>query len=211
MRPEREARFREVINKRQRDLTIILENVHDQHNIGAALRSCDSVGIREIFVLYSEVGLNVKNITLGKRTSAGSRKWVDVHFYTDIEACFAHVRQQYPLVLSTHLSDDAKSLYDLNLTQPIALLFGNEKEGLSEEVLKHSDGNFIIPQIGMTRSLNVSVAVAVSVYEAFRQRNEIGLYDGKALSPAEQEGLFEEFHKRHVGKEKRKKIQRTND
>ncbi len=211
MNPQREARFRKVIQHRQRDLTIILENVHDQHNIGAAMRSCDSVGIREIFVLYSEVGLNVKNITLGKRTSAGSRKWVDVHFYTDIEACFAHVRQQYPLILTTHLSEDARSLYDLDLTQPIALLFGNEKDGVSEEVLKHTDGNFLIPQMGMTQSLNVSVAVAVSVYEAYRQRKNVGLYEGNALTKVEQEAMYQEFLERHKNKAQNKYIDRIND
>lgn len=206
MTEERIKRFKEVASRRQPNLTVILENVHDQHNIGAVLRSADSVGMKEIFVLYSEPELSIKNIVLGKRTSSGARKWVDVHFYTDLKACFEHVRSNYDLILSTHLEGEPKSIYDLDLTQSVALLFGNEHDGVSEEALKHSDGNFIIPQMGMVQSLNISVACAVTLYEAFRQRLEKGFYhDNKPLPEIEQQALFEEYVKRHESKATRKK------
>ena len=179
-------------------MTVILENVHDQHNIGAVLRSCDSVGVREIFVLYSQPDIETKNLVLGKRTSAGTRKWVDVHFYKDTQACFKHIREKYDLILATHLAQDAKSLYELDLTQSVALLFGNEHDGLSTEALSYADGNFIIPQQGMVRSLNISVACAVSLYEAYRQRAEKGFYGGEnPLALSERESLFVEYQKRH--------------
>ena len=88
MTPEREEKFEKVVAQRQFDLTVILENVHDPHNIGAVLRSCDSVGIREIFVLYTDDKLTEEKLTIGKKSSSGARKWVDVHYFTDVEKCF---------------------------------------------------------------------------------------------------------------------------
>lgn len=198
MKPEREKRLRDVAFSRQPDLTVILENVHDQHNIGAVLRSCDSIGIKEIFVLYSEPDIQIKNVKLGKRTSAGTRKWVDVHFYTDTDACFEHVRTRYDRILATHLDEEARSLYDLDLTQSTALLFGNEHAGISEKALALADGNFIIPQCGMVQSLNISVACAVTLYEAYRQRDTKGYYgDNNPAETAEQEALFKDYIRRH--------------
>lgn len=198
MKPEREKRLRDVAYRRQPDLTVILENVHDQHNIGAVLRSCDSVGIREIFVLYSEPDITIKNVKLGKRTSAGTRKWVDVHFFTDTAACFEQVRARYDRILATHLDQEAKSLYELDLTQSTALLFGNEHEGISAEALAHADANFIIPQCGMARSLNISVACAVTLYEAYRQRNTRDFYgEQNPASIDEREALFADYARRH--------------
>lgn len=212
MTPERKAKFERVVVQRQLDLTVILENVHDIHNIGAVLRTCDSIGIAEIFVLYTEPQLNEDRLQLGKRSSSGARKWVDVNYYTDVEACFKHVREKYNLVLSTHLSKDARDLYELDLTQSVALLFGNEHGGISEEVLAYSDGNFIIPQMGMVQSLNISVACAVSLYEASRQRRLKGFYyrDKHNLNSAKS-SLLEEYIRRHESREDRHSTPRLND
>jgi len=168
---ERLQRLTEVAYNRQQDLTVILENVHDPHNIGAILRTCDSVGIHEIFVIYTEERLTAEgNIEPGKTSSSGSDKWVKVNLFRDVETCFEAVRKSYDKILATALSKDAKDLYDLNLSSSLALLFGNEAVGLSEKAISNADGNFNIPQIGFVKSLNISVACAVSVYEAYRQR-----------------------------------------
>ena len=176
MRAERIERIKQTVANRQMDLTVILENVHDPHNIAAVLRTCDSIGIREIFVLYSDA-TPVENLVLGKKSSAGARKWVDIHFYQDTKACFEHVKSKYDNIFSTHLSADAVSLYDLELKGSVALLFGNEHDGCTKEALSYSNGNFIIPQHGMVRSLNISVACAISLYEAQRQRLTANKYD----------------------------------
>jgi len=198
MNERRAAKFRAVARKRQLNLTIILENVLDMHNIGAVLRSCDSVGIHEIFVLQTEEGLQHDNLVVGKRTSMGTRKWVHSHYYTDRKACFEHVRQIADTVWSTHLSEDAHALYELDLTQPVALLFGNERDGISEETLAYTDGNFLIPQMGMAESLNISVACAVSLYEAYRQRQKKGFYsENIQTTPAEQQAILDFYHERH--------------
>jgi len=192
--PERAAKFRRVVARRQPNLTVILENVHDPHNIGAVLRSCDSVGIREIFVLYTESHLNEERLHLSKNTAAGALKWVDVHLYRDRAACFEHVRAGYDKILSTRLTDQAAEIYDLDLTASVALLFGNEHAGISAESHEFADGNFIIPQVGMVESLNISVACAVTLYEAFRQRRQKGFYgENPLLSEAEQAALFDAY------------------
>lgn len=207
MEEKREKRFKEVIHRRQPNITVILENVHDQHNIGAVLRTCDSIGIMEVYVLQSRDDFKVSNITLGKRTSAGARKWVDVHLYNDLEKCFQHIRSKYDKIYATHLDADAKNLHDLNLSESVALLFGNERDGVSKEALAHCDGNFIIPQMGFIKSLNISVACAVTLYEAFRQRDVKGMYtDNPALNPEQQAALFEDYKIRHEEQVKNKKI-----
>lgn len=199
MKQRRLEKFKQVVARRQPDLTVILENVWDSHNVGAVLRSCDSVGIKEIFVLNTEEKLvDRQKLVVGKRTSGGTSKWVDVNFYTDAEACFKEVKEKYKRVLATHLNEEAKSLYELELTEPVALLFGNEMLGITEPVLKMCDGNFIIPQVGMAESLNISVACALSVYEAYRQRSVKGFYDENLkMSPAQQEPLLKDYVERH--------------
>jgi len=198
MNKRRAAKFQAVAKRRQLNLTIVLENVLDQHNIGAVLRSCDSVGIHEIFVLQTEEGLQHDHLAVGKRTSSGTRKWVRIHYYTDRESCFQHVRQIADTVWSTQLSEDARSLYELDLTQSVALLFGNERDGLSEETLAYSNGNFLIPQAGMVESLNISVACAVSLYEAYRQRHAEGFYTHSIqITAAQQQALLDFYYERN--------------
>ncbi len=197
-RKARKEKFEKVVAQRQLDLTVVLENVHDPHNIGAVLRSCDSVGIHEIFILYTNSELTEKNLTAGKSSSSGARKWVDVHYFTDVKKCFKEIKKRYKTVLCTHLSQDAIGLYDLDLTQSVALFFGNEHDGVSEEALKHCDGNFMIPQMGMVKSLNISVACAVSLYEAARQRMKKGNYKSNiSENETQRMELLADYIKRH--------------
>src|SRR5688500_16488005 len=173
MTPERSQKIKQVLAKRQNDLTVVLENVFDPHNISAVMRSCDAVGIQDIFVLNTRIPRHKK---WGARSSSSAAKWLTIHQYTDAAECFAVLRQQYQRILTTHLSHDAVSLYDCDLTGKLALVFGNEHSGVSDEIRKLADGNFIIPQVGMIRSLNISVACAVTLYEAFRQKKSAGQY-----------------------------------
>ncbi len=199
MNERRKEKFRWVADRRQPDLTVILENVTDQHNIGAVLRSCDAVGIREIFVLNTEPHLQTKTIVIGKRTSMGTRKWVDVHYFIDVDKCFDYVRKKYGRIIGTHLGSTSRKLHSLQLDEPTALLFGNEHSGLSQACLQRIDGNFSIPQVGMADSLNVSVACAVTLYEAFRQRDLAGFYDEPfRMSSEERESLYGHYLAKHA-------------
>ncbi|MFM7401415.1 MAG: TrmH family RNA methyltransferase, partial [Bacteroidota bacterium] len=145
MNISREQKIRSVIRQSQPDLTIILENIFDPLNISAALRSCDAVGVREVFVVYTRKYLDKRGLRLGKRTSGGAFKWTDVYLFENLEECFSRVRTRYGRILSTGLGSESQSLYALDLTQPTALLFGNEDEGVSEEAIAMCDGNFNIP------------------------------------------------------------------
>lgn len=180
--------------RRQGNLTVILENIVDPHNVGAVLRSCDAVGIHEIYLLFTENSLNQNEFTIGKRASAGARKWVDINVFTDIEECFGVVKDKYEKVYSTHLDNDSVSLHELNLCDSMALMFGNERDGLSQEALSYSDGNFIIPMMGMSQSLNLSVACAVTLFEAQRQRLDKKMYSENHPWPLEKrEALFQDY------------------
>lgn len=182
MTEERRQRIETVLAKRQNDITIVLENVFDPHNISAVMRSCDAVGVQEIYVLNTKIPRHKK---WGERSSSSAAKWLTIHQFENAEDCFAELRMKYSSILTTHLSSDAVSLYKMNLTQRIALVFGNEHSGVSDEIRAMADGNFIIPQVGMIRSLNISVACAVTLYEAYRQKEAAGHYDDQKLSATE--------------------------
>ncbi|NTS43366.1 RNA methyltransferase [Flavisolibacter sp. BT320] len=179
MTPQRLQRLQSVLAHRQGNLTVVLENVFDPHNVSAVMRSCDAVGVQEIYVLNTKIPRHKK---WGTRSSSSAAKWVTVHQFEDLEACVAAIRENYSRLLTTHLSTDAVSLYEMDLTSSVALVFGNEHGGVSEALRQRADGNFIIPQVGMIRSLNISVACAVTLYEAYRQKMAAGQYVKQSLS-----------------------------
>ncbi len=186
MTPERIERLETVLNKRQPDLTVVLENVFDPHNISAVMRTCDAVGIQEIYILNHKIPPHRK---WGAKSSSSAAKWLTIHQFTDAGECFAAIRKIYKKIYTTHLSSDAVSLHELDLTEPVALVFGNEHSGVSEEIIAMADGNFIIPQVGIIKSLNISVACAVTLYEAFRQKNNAGHYNAVKLQGGQLETL----------------------
>jgi tRNA (guanosine-2'-O-)-methyltransferase len=179
MTPEREGRIFSVLNRRQNDLTVVLENVFDPHNISAVMRTCDAVGIQEVYVLNTKIPRHKK---WGSRSSSSAAKWLTIHQFSDATECFNALRKNYATIIATHLGSSSPTLHDINFTQPVALVFGNEHSGVSEEVLSLTDGNFMIPQVGMIQSLNISVACAVTLYEAFRQKRVAGHYKERKLS-----------------------------
>jgi tRNA (guanosine-2'-O-)-methyltransferase len=170
----RTAKIIRVLEKRQLDLTVVLENVHDPHNVSAVLRTCDSVGIFEVYLVYHS---GQKFPDLSKRSSASAVKWVNLNFYDNIQDCYSTLKGKGFKIYTTALTKESVSIYSLDLTQKVALVFGNEHTGVSDEAVMLADGNFKIPQVGMVESLNISVACAVSLYEAFRQRFSKGMYD----------------------------------
>jgi tRNA (guanosine-2'-O-)-methyltransferase len=180
MTSERRDKLLAVLNKRQNDLTVVLENVFDPHNISAVMRTCDAVGVQEIYVLNTKIPRHKK---WGARSSSSAAKWLTIHQFENADVCFRTLRKKYSKILTTHLSSDATGLYTIDFTQPIALVFGNEHSGVSEEIRNMADGNFIIPQAGIIRSLNISVACAVTLYEAYRQKKLAGHYDYQKLDP----------------------------
>jgi tRNA (guanosine-2'-O-)-methyltransferase len=180
--PKRLEKLTKVLQKRQPNLTIILENINDKHNLAACLRSCDAVGVSDVYILYHGEQPIRK---LGKNAAASATKWLNIHRYNDVDKCFTDIRSKGLKIFTTALGEKSVSLYDLDLTEGVALCFGNEHAGVSAEALALADGNFNIPQAGMIQSLNISVACAVSLYEAYRQRNDAKFYDSLQYSESE--------------------------
>ena len=190
MTPERREKLQTVLSKRQNDITIVLENVFDPHNISAVMRTCDAVGVQELYVLNTKIPRHKK---WGAKSSSSAAKWLTVYQFENAEECFSELRKKYSKILTTHLSSNAVNLYEIDLTQPVALVFGNEHSGVSEEIRNLADGNFIIPQAGIIRSLNISVACAVTLYEAYRQKTLAGHYDKAKLNGEILKDLMEKW------------------
>jgi len=167
------ARMRGTLSRRQPDLAVVMENIYDSHNVSAMLRSCDAVGAATAHLIYDIE--EVPEISGGISVSA--HRWLDLRRHATIADCYDELRSSGMRIYATTLGEFSHDLYDLDLTQPTALVFGNEVRGVSEEAAAMADGTVFIPMMGMVESLNVSVACAVSLYEALRQRRVAGTYD----------------------------------
>ena len=181
MTPEREARLLSALHKRQNNITVVLENVFDPHNEAAVMRTCDSVGIQDIYIINNREPPRKK---WGFRSGSGAKKWLTVHQFSNAADCMKELRNNYSKILATHLEGSTINVYDINFTESIALVFGNERFGVSDEIKAFADGTFIIPQCGVIQSLNISVACGVTLYEAYRQKENAGHYKQISL-PAE--------------------------
>lgn len=190
----RQERVRAVLAKRQPDLTVVLENIHDPHNVSAILRTCDAVGVLRVHAVYSIE--EAPRRAFARQTSASAAKWIDVVFHRSIAACYDELRRAGFTIFATALAPDSTSLYERDFTRPMALVLGNEMRGLSEEAVAQADGVIEIPLVGMVQSLNVSVACAVCLYEAFRQRMAAGAYASASLDSEERRRLEHDWLKR---------------
>lgn len=190
----RRHRVETVLNQRQPDLTVVLENVHDPHNVSAVLRTCDAVGILRVHVVYSVE--TPPESAFARTTSASAAKWIDITRHEHIDECYAALRNDGFTIAAAALSDKSVDLFALDLVQPTAIVFGNEMRGLSEEATALADTTMVIPMMGMVQSLNISVACAVTLYEALRQRLLNGDYQSPKLAQSELPGLVEEWLRR---------------
>lgn len=175
-------RLESVILHRQPTLTVVLEDVYDPHNASAVLRSCDAVGVLDIHLVY--VNQDVPRKSFGRTTSASAAKWLNVHYHDSIEACYAQLKSEGFRILATSLQEESRELYDEDLAAPTALVFGNEKDGVSPDGIAGADGSIYIPMQGMVESLNISVSCAVTLYEAMRQRRARGMYESPQMDGA---------------------------
>lgn len=190
MLENRVKRVQEVLAKRQHYPGILLENVFDPHNVSAVMRTCDSVGIMQIHTLQTQ---SPPHHLGGFRSSAGSWKWIKLIEHTERESCIRNLKNQYGKMIAAHFSVNAVSYLDFDFTQPHVLVFGNEQKGCSDTILEQCDEYINIPQVGMANSLNISVACAVILYEAFRQKLAVGHYQTPQLSEEERFQLYSEW------------------
>lgn len=180
MRPERFRRLRQVLARRQPDLTVLMDRVNKPHNFSAIVRNCDAVGVLEAHAVLPERGLELYHAT-----SAGTRKWMRLITHADVGSAVAHLKARGFTLLAAHPADDAVDFRQVDYTRPTAFLMGAELYGVSDAGLELADRHVVIPMMGMVHSLNVSVATALLLYEAQRQRATAGMYDGVRLEGSE--------------------------
>lgn len=171
MTPERFAKLRAVLDRRQPDLTVLCEDVHKSHNISAILRSCDAVGVAELHAV-SPGGEWSRH----RGVSGGSRKWVRSRIHRSIESAVADLHDNGYQILAAHFSSNSLDYRSADFTRPTAILLGAERLGVSAQAATLADAHIVVPMRGLVESLNVSVAAAVILYEAARQREEAGFY-----------------------------------
>jgi len=185
MTPARVARIREVLDKRQPDLTVITDQVNKPHNISAIIRSCDAFAVPECHVVWPD-----QDFKTYRRRAAGSQHWVKVNKHPTSCEGITHLKERGFRVLAAHLSNQAVPYDQLDFTQPTAFLMGAELEGVSEEAAQLADGHVLVPMQGMVESLNVSVVAALLLSEACRQRRQAGFFDRPSLAEEDYQRLF---------------------
>jgi len=178
MIPRRYERLKQVLNQRQPDLTVLTEDVHKPHNLSAIIRTCDAVGVFAVHAVNRH-----SDTPTFSQVAQGSEKWVNLHSHPDIKTAIKHLQQNNHKIYAAHLSDVAVDYRQVDYTQPTAILLGTERWGVTDEAADLVDGHIVIPMQGMVQSLNVSVANAVILFEAQRQRLQAGLYDKVRLDP----------------------------
>ncbi|EMJ9775681.1 tRNA (guanosine(18)-2'-O)-methyltransferase TrmH [Morganella morganii] len=186
MNSQRYERICRMMAMRQPDLTLCLEEVHKPHNVSAVIRSADAVGIHDLHAVWPE---KIKTLV---SSAAGSNSWVNVHNHDTLGDAVTLLKSQGMQILATHLSDSAVDFRAVDFTRPTCIIMGSEKTGISQEAVRLADQHIMIPMSGMVQSLNVSVAAAVILYEAQRQREAAGLYEHPrcALALDEQQRLL---------------------
>lgn len=175
MTPERFRRLQRILARRQPDLTVLMDRVHKPHNFSAVLRTCDAVGIHRVHVVPT------RDFGPVRGTAKGSSRYVRVARHDTLDDALRVLEADGLAIVAAHPSADAVDFRALDYTRPSAILLGTELEGLSVEAVEAADRCVAIPLLGAVASLNVSVAAAVILYEAQRQRAEAGLYDRPRL------------------------------
>lgn len=197
MTPERRQRIETTACTRQQDLTVFMERVHKPHNLAAVLRTCDAIGIQRAHAVPGDHGLPALN-----NTSQGAQRWIDLERHPDTATALGALKDAGFACHAAHFSERAVDFRSVDYTKPTALVLGTEKFGVSDEALALCDGEVIIPMVGMTQSLNVSVAAAVILYEAQRQREAAGMYAPRDPNASPQKDLIERWIARDLARRK---------
>lgn len=186
---ERIAKVRQVLSSRQPDLRVVLEDITITHNASAVIRTCDAAGILDVDIIST----GLEPLLVNKAISTRAEKWVRLHRHSSARECLTDLKKKGFKVAVTFLAEDSMPYTNLNYGRALALVFGNESQGVSREALDLADFRIKIPMVGMVRSLNLSVSVGIVLYEAFKQRQARGFYGCRRLAAREFESLYKEW------------------
>ena len=179
--PRRFQRIKNVLNSRMGDLTVLIEGVNKPHNLSAIIRTCDAAGVFQANFICDNSKVKTFN-----STAQGSQKWVKLRNHKSYSQATNTLRKEGFKLYGTSLNENSIDYRDLDFTKNTCFVLGAEKWGLSNELNAQVDESIYIPMNGMVQSLNVSVAGAILLFEAIRQRKN------KDLIPSEGEGLNQE-------------------
>jgi len=187
MTPKRFKKIKATLIQRQPDLTVLTADVHKTHNISAVIRTCDAIGIFQMHAVSPNGEIRRHHMIAG-----GSRRWVDVKTHKNIDDAVQTLRNDGWLLAAAHPCANARDFREIDYTKKVAILLGSELDGLTLKTVQAADETIELPMEGMGASVNVSVAAAVILYEAQRQRRVAEMYTQSRLSRAAFEtALFE--------------------
>ena len=191
---ERIQKVKRVLSLRQPDLHVVLEEVTNTHNASAVARTCDAAGIMYLDIISA----GEEPFPVNEAISTRAEKWLHFSYYPSASECFSRLKHKGLKIAATYLGEEALPYTSLDYTQPLAIVFGNESEGISEEARNLADHKIRIPMLGMAQSLNLSVSVGIILYEALKQRMNEGYLDTARISLKE----FKTFTKVWLGLDK---------
>lgn len=173
---DRYVRFEQVLQRRTKDVVVVLEDIYQGHNASAIVRTCDGYGVQYIYAIEQR-----NQFKPNEEIALGADKWVDIiHFQGEsaIEEAYQHLRNQGKQIIATAFTADAINLRELEISKPVALVFGTEKEGLSQTAIEQADLRCFIPMEGFTTSFNVSVAAAICLEIVTQKMEKLGFKRG---------------------------------
>ena len=187
--PERIQKVERVLAHRQADLRVVLEGITNAHNASAVMRTCDAAGVLRLDLIAP----NPELLHINEAISTRADKWLEIGVHATPAACLEPLKKAGYEIVATHLLRDAMPYTDVDFARPIAVVFGSEAEGISDDCLAFADRVVRIPMLGMVQSLNLSVSVAIILYEALRQRAAKGYGEAARLPAAEFERLRKQW------------------
>ncbi len=187
---KRKNLFRQILKDRTRHFTVVLEDIYQQHNSSAVVRSCEIFGIQDVHVIENKYMSNVS-----KNIAKGSQKWLSFHNYkketNNTAACLNTLKSKGYQIIATSPHNNTSIVHDFDISKKSAFVFGVEKTGVSDEVIKNADGILKIPMVGFTESLNISVAAAI-ILENLTYKLRTSAVDW-SLTPEEKENLYAQW------------------
>lgn len=186
---ERLQRMQQILEQRTKHITVVLEDIYQPHNASAVLRSCDGFGIQDVHVIE-----NLNEFDASSQVTIGADQWLNIHRYnqnndTNIDACFSKLRNDGYSIIATTPHEQDSNINDINIDKPLALVFGTELDGVTDEIKEKADGFVKIPMYGFSESFNISVSAAICLYDlSTRLRNNTQI-DWK-LSNSEKQDLL---------------------
>ena len=202
---KRLRRLKDVLEKRQKDLIVFVDNVKNEHNFSAIIRTCDAVGVLYIYYYHAEG----KKAKINEGITQGSHKWVFIEKVDNPINKVREFKEKGFQIVATWISKDSVDFRSVDYTKPTVIIVGNELQGVSPELAELADKKIVIPMFGMAQSLNVSVATGIILYEAQNQRWKKGMYDKPSLSKEEISRILRKWAYEDVIRERKRAQPKT--